>query len=174
MMNPYVLAVPERVISGAGCISKLPELLKELEKKKVALFADMGALKSGAIDATIETLKVSCESFTLVNNVPPEPEDRQVREIFGQVKDCGADAIVAIGGGSVMDTSKIISVMMTKMCIRDRRHSGAYRQKCAATGHQHRDLRLRLSARHQAGRKYPRAQGVRGLSIHHSARKERQ
>ena len=83
MMNPYVLAVPERVISGAGCISKLPELLKELEKKKVALFADMGALKSGAIDATIETLKVSCESFTLVNNVPPEPEDRQVREIFG-------------------------------------------------------------------------------------------
>ena len=43
MMNPYVLAVPERVISGAGCISKLPELLKELEKKKVALFADMGA-----------------------------------------------------------------------------------------------------------------------------------
>ena len=87
MMNPYVLAVPERVISGAGCISKLPELLKELEKKKVALFADMGALKSGAIDATIETLKVSCESFTLVNNVPPEPEDRQVREIFGQVKD---------------------------------------------------------------------------------------
>lgn len=34
MMNPYVLAVPERVISGAGCISKLPELLKELEKKK--------------------------------------------------------------------------------------------------------------------------------------------
>ena len=113
MMNPYVLAVPERVISGAGCISKLPELLKELDKKKVALFADMGALKSGAIDATIETLKVSCESFTLVNNVPPEPEDRQVREIFGQVKDCGADAIVAIGGGSVMDTSKIISVMMT-------------------------------------------------------------
>ena len=113
MMNPYVLAVPERVISGAGCISKLPELLKELDKKKVALFADMGALKSGAIDATIETLKVSCESFTLVNNVPPEPEDRQVREIFGQVKDCGADAIVAIGGGSVMDTSKSISVMMT-------------------------------------------------------------
>lgn len=113
MMNPYVLTVPERVISGAGCISKLPELLKELDKKKVALFADMGALKSGAIDATIETLKASCESFTLVNNVPPEPEDRQVREIFGQVKDCGAAAIVAIGGGSVMDTSKIISVMMT-------------------------------------------------------------
>lgn len=113
MQKQYTLAIPDNVISGPGCIHQLPELVKAEGKNSIALFADIGALKSGSIDAVIEALKQTLSSVTLVTNVPPEPEDRQVREIFGQVKDCGAEAIVAIGGGSVMDTAKIIAAMMT-------------------------------------------------------------
>lgn len=113
MQTPYSLAIPNRVISGPGCIRQLPELIRVEGKSRIALFADIGALKSGSIDGVIAELKESLTSVTMVTNVPPEPEDRQVREIFAQVKDCGAEAIVAIGGGSVMDTAKIIAVMMT-------------------------------------------------------------
>lgn len=113
MQKQYSLAIPDCVISGPGCVHQLPELIKAEGKSRIALFADIGALKSGSIDTVIEALKQTLSSVTLVTNVPPEPEDRQVREIFGQVKDCGAEAIVAIGGGSVMDTAKIIAAMMT-------------------------------------------------------------
>lgn len=113
MQKQYALAIPDSIISGAGCIHQLPELIKAEGKTSIALFADIGALKSGSIDSVIDALKQSLSAVTLVTNVPPEPEDRQVREIFSQVKDCGAEAIVAIGGGSVMDTAKIIAAMMT-------------------------------------------------------------
>lgn len=113
MQTQYTLSVPGSVISGPGCINQLPQLILAEGKQNVALFADIGALKSGSIDSVIQALKGTFPSVTLISNVPPEPEDRQVREIFGQVKDCGADVIVAIGGGSVMDTSKIIAAMLT-------------------------------------------------------------
>lgn len=113
MQKQYSLAIPDSVISGPGCIHQLPELIKAEGKANIALFADIGALKSGSIDGVISALKETLTNVTLVSNVPPEPEDRQVREIFGQVRDCGAEAIIAIGGGSVMDTAKIIAAMMT-------------------------------------------------------------
>lgn len=112
-MKNYTLRVPETVISGVGCISELPGLIQAAGKENIAVFADGGALRSGAIDGTLEELKRSCARVTVVNDVPPEPEDGQVREIFDRVKGCGAELIVAIGGGSVMDTAKMISVMMT-------------------------------------------------------------
>ena len=112
MLKEYSISVPETVICGAGCIHKLTGLIEEAGKKNVAVFADIGALKSGSIDGVLEELRARFQ-VTLVDNVPPEPEDRQVREIYEQMKDCGAELIVAIGGGSVMDTTKMISVMMT-------------------------------------------------------------
>ena len=112
MLKEYSISIPETVICGAGCIHKLTGLIEEAGKKNIAVFADIGALKSGSIDGVLEELRAKFQ-VTLVDNVPPEPEDRQVREIYEQMKDCGAELIVAIGGGSVMDTTKMIAVMMT-------------------------------------------------------------
>lgn len=113
MQAQFNLAIPESVLCGAGCVWQLPELIREEGKNTIALFADGGALKSGSLDGVIEKLKESLDAVTLVTDVPAEPEEGQVRDIFAQVKDCGAQAIVAIGGGSVMDTAKIIAVMLT-------------------------------------------------------------
>lgn len=113
MQTPYCLSIPSSVLAGAGCAARLSALVEEEGASRIAVFADAGALQSGSLDEILDTLKTALDSVTVISNVPPEPEDRQVREIFGQVKDSGAQLLAAIGGGSVMDTAKIISVMLT-------------------------------------------------------------
>lgn len=113
MQTPYCLSIPAAVFSGAGCAGRLPALIQEEGVSRIAVFADGGALQSGSLDELLDTLRAGLDFVAVISNVPPEPEDRQVREIFGQVKDSGAQLLAAIGGGSVMDTAKIISVMLT-------------------------------------------------------------
>jgi len=113
MQKTYSLKVPGTVIAGSGCISDLHSLLKAEGKTNIAVFADQGPLKSGALDEIIQMLHRSFTKVTFISDVPPEPEDRQVRDIFDRVRNSGAQLIVAIGGGSVIDTSKIIAAMLT-------------------------------------------------------------
>lgn len=112
MQTPYCLSIPASVLSGAGCAGRLPALVQEEGVSRIVVFADAGALKSGSLDELLGILKASLESVAVISNVPPEPEDRQVKEIFGQVKDSGAQLLVAVGGGSVMDTAKLVAVML--------------------------------------------------------------
>ena len=85
MLEQYQLSIPECVIAGVGCIKQLPALIEAEGKRNIALFADQGALKSGSLDETIAALKERLEKVTVVTDVPPEPEEGQVREIFSQV-----------------------------------------------------------------------------------------
>ena len=54
MQKEFTLQIPESVICGAGCIDRLPEMIKEAGKTNIAVFADIGALKSGSIDKVLE------------------------------------------------------------------------------------------------------------------------
>ena len=49
----------------------------------------------------------------VIHDVHPEPSYEQVQHIFEQSKECACDAIVAIGGGSSMDTAKLVALMLT-------------------------------------------------------------
>ena len=49
----------------------------------------------------------------VIHDVPPEPSYEQVQHIYEQAKERACDAIVAIGGGSSMDTAKLVSLMLT-------------------------------------------------------------
>lgn len=112
MLKNYSLSIPETVLAGEGCLGRLADLIRTEGKTNIAVFADAGVLKSGSIEQTLDELRKSFQKVTVVSDIPPEPEDGQIRAIFDKVKTCGAELIVAIGGGSVMDTSKMVSVML--------------------------------------------------------------
>ena len=113
MQKTYSLNVPGRVIAGIGCVDQLTDLIKSEEKDNIAVFVDSGALKSDIAGKTLQDLKNSFSKVEIVTDVPPEPEDRQVRDIFHKVEASGVRLTAVISGGSVIDTSKIIAPMLT-------------------------------------------------------------
>lgn len=111
MQKTFSLTIPQNVFCGAGEIMRLPDLIMEKGIANIAAVIDRGVFSSGAVSRILEKLNTDF-TVTVVTDVPPEPEENQVRRIADGIMKSGAEMIVAIGGGSVMDTSKIISVMM--------------------------------------------------------------
>jgi alcohol dehydrogenase class IV len=111
MSNIYEMGLPRRVISGVGSSSRISEIIKDSGLNNILLLVDGGAYKSGAT-AKIEEA-ISQYNVTMINDTPPEPEYKQVLAVYERMKDKEIELIVAIGGGSVMDTAKILSVLST-------------------------------------------------------------
>jgi alcohol dehydrogenase class IV len=111
MSNIYEMGLPRRVISGVGSSSRISEVIKDSGLNNILLLVDGGAYRSGAT-AKIEE-SISQYNVTMINDTPPEPEYKQVLEVYERMKDKEIELIVAIGGGSVMDTAKILAVLST-------------------------------------------------------------
>lgn len=110
-MKRFGMTLPGQVYAGEGSMAAAAEIIRKERAKKAALFTDKGVRNSGALDgltAILEREGVSCRVF---DQVPSEPDYRQVQEIADAFcrEPCGL--IIAAGGGSVMDTAKLVSVL---------------------------------------------------------------
>lgn len=119
MEKLYSLQTPGKVISGAGAIDRLCAELKAAGTEFVGLFVDKGVGANQLVKELVASLKAELRSVTVVDCVPPEPEEGDVKRAFAELEGAECDAIVAIGGGSVMDTAKFVSVMLKNPEFRD-------------------------------------------------------
>lgn len=114
----YQLKLPGIVYGGANALQKLSEIAQNYHK--AALFTDQGIRKAEITKKPEELLARSGLSVTVLDQLPAEPTYLQAQEVVEQFKQTGADLIVAVGGGSVMDLAKLASVSATNAyCIRD-------------------------------------------------------
>lgn len=112
MLDKYSLLMPQSVRCGRGTIYELPELIDSWKVKTIAMVIDHGVSKNEAVENIARQLS-SLYQTIIITDVPKEPEEGQVRAIADRILNTGAELIVAIGGGSVMDSAKFFSVMMT-------------------------------------------------------------
>jgi len=109
----YTLNIPGNVIAGAGAIAQLVPLMQEMKAKRPVLFIDAGALQAGAADSALAEVKAAWPNLLVIDTVPPEPEEGQVRALYDSIAGKQIDVVVAIGGGSVLDSAKMVAVMLT-------------------------------------------------------------
>jgi alcohol dehydrogenase class IV len=112
MLEKFTLTVPQNVYCGKGTLDKLPELLRQKKLKNIAIIVDKTVSTLDVYKKLNNKLKLefNIKQFT---DVPPEPTDEQVKKVADSVMEFDTEVIVAIGGGSVMDSAKFISVMLT-------------------------------------------------------------
>lgn len=112
MLNRYVLKMPHAVYSGENALDNITSIIRN-DVTKIAVFSDQGIIGAGLLELPLKKLKETGKEYLIFDNLAAEPTYTQVQEVIDEFKKSGADFIMAVGGGSVMDTAKLASVLAT-------------------------------------------------------------
>ena len=109
-MNNFTYYTPTRVIFGKGTEAQVGELVKAQNCTKVLLHYGSGSVKrSGLLDRIKASLEEAGIDYIELGGVVPNPRLSLVYEGIELAKEEGVDFILAVGGGSVIDSSKAIA-----------------------------------------------------------------
>ena len=98
---------------GKGAREELKEEIKRRGFKKVFLVSDKSLVEAGVTKKVEEVLESAEIPYVLYDEIKPNPTIKNVQDGVEACKKSKADLIVAVGGGSSMDTAKGISIVMT-------------------------------------------------------------
>lgn len=96
---------------GPGARKELPEVLNRLGGKKVFVVTDKGLLKFGVAKMVTDVMDEAGIPYEIFSEVKPNPTVTNVKDGLKAFKESKANVIVAIGGGSAMDTAKGIGIV---------------------------------------------------------------
>lgn len=110
------IRVKTNVFFGVGAIEKIEDIAKDLKTKgvdKVIVVSGRGAYKvTGAWDYVEKALINNGISYVNYAKVTPNPTTAAIDEAAAMAKEFGAKAVIAIGGGSPIDTGKSVAILM--------------------------------------------------------------
>jgi len=111
MANRFILN--ETSYHGKGAIQNIPAEVKARALKKAFVCTDPDLLKFGVTKKVTDVLDEAALPYEIYSNIKPNPTIENVTTGVEAYKACGADYIIAIGGGSSMDTAKAIGIIIT-------------------------------------------------------------
>ena len=107
----YEIGFPQKVYSGLDSVEKLPEILKEKKIQKVLVMTDQGVYPQKAFQKVLSLLEAY--DPMCIHNIPPEPSVYDIAKVYEEARRAEIEAIVAVGGGSVMDMTKMVAACLT-------------------------------------------------------------
>ena len=113
MLTKYNLKMPREIFSGEDALENLKTILLANGVKKAAVFTDKGIQSAGLLDFPMDRIRAAGVESVILDDLPPEPTYSQVQALADAYTASGADFIIAVGGGSVMDTAKLSSILST-------------------------------------------------------------
>ena len=111
MVNRFVLN--ETSYHGAGAIQSIPDEIKGRGFKKAFVCSDPDLIKFNVTKKVTDVLENAGIDYEIYSEIKANPSVANVKTCVEAFKASGADCIVAIGGGSSMDTAKAIGIIIT-------------------------------------------------------------
>ncbi len=109
-MENFVFHNPTKVIFGKGTVKEIGVEIKNFGLKKVLFLYGRGSIKrNGVYDTVVESLKENGIDWVEVSGVKPNPVLSKVHEAIEVARKENVDGILAVGGGSVIDSAKTIA-----------------------------------------------------------------
>jgi alcohol dehydrogenase class IV len=112
-------ATTPRIVLRDGALDDLPALFSELGARHVALVTDAGLVRAGLVAPVEASLRAAGFAVTLYDEVLADPPERVILAAVEMLGAAGVDAVFAIGGGSAMDTAKLVAYLLRSPCDLD-------------------------------------------------------
>lgn len=119
-MTTTFFRTPDLLIMGTGSIKQIGEEAKKLGSSKALIITDKIIVSTGLLEKVTKSLTDNGISFDINDEIVPEPPFEMLEEIKEKIKNKDFDLFIGIGGGSVLDSTKILAIMMKNdMDVRD-------------------------------------------------------
>lgn len=109
-MSIHLFKTARKLVTGINASEKLVDYIQELNMTRVLILTDKGVLNSPAVKKIESNLVDNSISYSIYSDITPEPEIEVILETKKFFDHDSFDGIVAIGGGSVIDTAKCVAI----------------------------------------------------------------
>ncbi|SLM30209.1 NAD-dependent methanol dehydrogenase (modular protein) [Desulfamplus magnetovallimortis] len=122
----FEFSLPVKLVYGAGIIDNIKDAVARFGKRRALLVTDAILAEAGPVEKVKNGFKNTNISIVSVfDDVPPNSTLKTVQDCAAQGNENNCDMVIAVGGGSVIDTAKVANLLMVKGGnIED--HMGAY------------------------------------------------
>jgi alcohol dehydrogenase class IV len=109
----FEFRTPQRILYGLGCYKKIAELIKEMNAENILLVTGKKVIEMNYMKEIINSIKNMNINIEIFNEIPKEPEMNFVYNGLKIYEENDCELILAIGGGSIIDTAKGIALLAT-------------------------------------------------------------
>ena len=110
----YEFCCRVNMVAGHHALEKIPDLLLALGARHPMILTDKGVNAAGLVDIVVAAMGQGLGIQTLQDDVPPDSDFLVVNRLAGVYREKNCDAIIAVGGGSVLDTAKGINILVSE------------------------------------------------------------
>jgi alcohol dehydrogenase class IV len=114
MVDFFDFHLRPRVLYKAGLVAEAGHELAHLGARRALIITDEGVVRAGLLDLVRAGLAGSVEIAGVFSEVPSNSSVTVVERGAAYAQQCGADLIVAVGGGSPIDTAKAIRILLAE------------------------------------------------------------
>jgi len=121
----YEFCCRVKVISGHDALEKIPGSLVKMHAARPLIITDRGVSEAGLVDVVLDAIRNDVTIGAMADDVPQDSSLKVVNRLAGVYRDNGCDSIIAVGGGSVMDTAKGVNIVVSENADDLMKFSGA-------------------------------------------------
>jgi alcohol dehydrogenase len=106
---------PVKIVAGSAALEHVPYELASIGATKPLIITDKGVRAAGLVDVVLGAmLNAAVEYPPVYDDVPPDSSTDVVADIARVYRSRGCDSLIALGGGSVIDTAKAVNVLVSE------------------------------------------------------------
>ena len=109
----YSFTMKTNLIHGKGALGHLPTVISEYRAKRVFLVTDKGLINAGICEQVTKVLDAAGLDYSIYSDVKANPPEEVIEKGLAAAKEFGPEILLALGGGSSIDTAKGISILYT-------------------------------------------------------------
>lgn len=111
-MEKFNFFTPTKIIFGRGSVSSIAEETRKFGKRGLVV-TDKGMIETGLVKKITDSLEKAERDYIIWSDIVPNPRDTDIEKGAEFAVENNIDYLIAVGGGSSMDTAKAIGALMT-------------------------------------------------------------